>query len=316
MGAVISEASSSQETVSTIEYGAEERALYPALEGQVPIYDRNRFAIPVNIGYILDRFVEAAREAFGTDLTGVYLHGSLAMGCFREDKSDIDLIVVVEGDISDGQKMRFMEEVTALNPLAPKKGIEMSVVKKTYCREFVHPAPYELHYSPAHLDWFRRAPQEYIQKMKGTDKDLAAHFTIIYHHGIVLSGAKIEEIFAPVPREDYLDSILFDVENAKEEIMEQPMYIVLNLCRVLAYMREGLVLSKLQGGEWGLKHLEAVYRRIVGDAVRCYTSDKEMVVERQEAERFCDMMRDCLADGGQLAQEAPAGKAIKSEGRL
>ena len=45
---------------------------------------------------LLKALVEAAKGAFGANLTGVYLHGSLAMGCFNPKKSDIDLLVVVE----------------------------------------------------------------------------------------------------------------------------------------------------------------------------------------------------------------------------
>ncbi len=249
---------------------------------------------PDSVQRILECFVERAREIFEGNLTGVYLHGSLAMGCFRQDKSDIDLIVVVEDDITDGQKMRFMKEVTALNKMAPNKGIEMSVVKAVYCREFVYPTPYELHFSIAHSDWFYRAPEEYISKMKGTDPDLAAHFTIINHYGVVLYGEQIREVFAQVPRENYVDSILADVENAEEDILENPVYVVLNLCRILAFLKDGQVLSKLQGGEWGQKNIDFIYGGIVGDALRCYTSDETMVVDKEAASRFCHMMRETI----------------------
>lgn len=243
----------------------------------------------------LDCFVEKAREIFGGNLTGVYLHGSLAMGCFCQDKSDIDLIVVVEDDITDGQKLQFMEEVTRLNKTAPEKGIEMSVVKAVYCREFVYPTPFELHFSIRHLDWFERAPEEYISRMKGTDPDLAAHFTIINHYGIVLYGKQIGEVFAQVPRKDYVDSILSDIENAGEDILKNPVYVVLNLCRVLAFLKEGQVFSKRQGGEWGVEHIDAVYRGIVRDALRCYASDEIMAVDREEAWQFCHMMQEAIA---------------------
>jgi len=245
---------------------------------------------------ITDQFVEKAVQIFAENLTGVYLHGSLAMGCFNQKKSDIDLIVVVEGDLTDEQKWKFMEEVVALNELAPQKGIEMSVVERAYCREFLYPTPYELHFSPAHLDWFRRAPLEYIRGMKGTDKDLAAHFTIIRHYGIVLYGAEIEEVFSEVPEADYLDSILADVENAREDILTAPMYVVLNLCRVLAFREEGLVLSKQKGGEWGIQNLAVEFQETVRKALRCYTSDEIMEVGREEAERFCDYVLGRISD--------------------
>jgi len=41
-----------------------------------------------------------------------------------------------------------------------------------------------------HLNWFKAQPEDYIEKMQGTDKDLAAHFTIINKCGVVLFGEK------------------------------------------------------------------------------------------------------------------------------
>lgn len=120
---------------------------------------------------ILDKIVEKCKEIFEINLTGIYLHGSMAMGCFNPDKSDIDLIIVIENDITDNQKINFMNEVMELNKLAPRKGIELSIVKKAYCKEFLYPTPFELHFSNMHLQWFMRNRTEYISKMKGTDKD-------------------------------------------------------------------------------------------------------------------------------------------------
>ena len=78
--------------------------------------------------------------------------------------------------------------------------------------------------------------------MKGMDKDLAAHFTIINKYGIVLYGEKIDSVFSDVPLRDYIDSIFCDIENAPEDIIDQPVYIVLNLCRVLAFLKNiGLI---------------------------------------------------------------------------
>ena len=37
---------------------------------------------------LLKKIVGLCREVFGENLTGVYLHGSLAMGCFQPEKSD------------------------------------------------------------------------------------------------------------------------------------------------------------------------------------------------------------------------------------
>ena len=239
---------------------------------------------------IVDAFIAAAKEIIGEQLTGIYLHGSLAMGCFNPEKSDIDLIIIIEDNISDEQKVKFMERVVALNQQAPAKGLEMSIVLRQYCNPFVYPTPFELHFSPAHLQWFHDAPQDYIQNMKGDDKDLAAHFTIIRQYGITLYGEEIENVFGEVPRKDYIDSIWEDVREAREEILEQPMYITLNLSRVLAFCRDGLCLSKQEGALWAMEHLPDEYTPIISDALICYQTDREMVVEEEGGRKFAGEM--------------------------
>lgn len=245
---------------------------------------------------VIDDFIAAAREIMEEQLTGVYLHGSLAMGCFNPDKSDIDLIIVIKESISDEQKMKFMERVAALNRQAPAKGLEMSIVLGKYCNPFVYPTPFELHFSPAHLQWFCGNPQEYVEKMKGEDKDLAAHFTIIRQYGVVLYGEKIENIFAEVPRENYADSIWEDVRDAKEEILRQPIYIILNLCRVLAFLEDGLYLSKKEGAEWAIEHLSDDDSSMVRSALECYRTNRNMVIGEEKGRDFAEKMLARIED--------------------
>ena len=239
---------------------------------------------------ILDKIVDKSKQIFGAELTGVYLHGSMAMGCFQPDKSDIDFIIVIKDNITDKQKFMFMNEVVELNKAAPSKGIELSIVKEAYCKEFLYPTPFELHFSNMHLQWFRDNPKDYIQKMNGTDKDLAAHFKIIKKYGIALYGSQIDDVFADVPRNNYIDSILCDIEEAKEEILENPVYIILNLCRVAAFLKHDLVISKKQGGEWALQNLSDKYHTLVLNALQSYELGTEMNIDKEEAQGFADYM--------------------------
>ena len=221
---------------------------------------------------LLQQFTECAKEVLGTNLVGVYLHGSMAMGCFNPKKSDLDLILVVENSLTDDIKIDFMEKLIPFDEKAPEKGMELSIVKREFCKPFLYPTPYELHYSRAHLALWKENPQEYVRRLQGTDKDLAAHFTIINRYGKVLYGEEIPAVFGQVPKDDYMDSIWYDVENAAEDILTDPVYITLNLCRVLAYLKEDLVLSKKAGGEWGVSTLPEKYRDFVRQALRCYES--------------------------------------------
>lgn len=239
---------------------------------------------------LLFRFTEMSKKIFKNNLVGIYLHGSAAMGCFNSKKSDLDLILIVKNDIPSAVKMEFMKKVIELNEEAPAKGIELSIVKKEFCNPFVYPTPFELHFSAMHLNWFKAQPEDYIEKMQGTDKDLAAHFTIINKCGVVLFGEKISEVFGKVRKNDYIDSIWLDIEDAREDIVTDSMYITLNLCRVLAYLQEDLILSKKSGGEWGLSTLPQEFHALIQEALQSYETDREMIIHLETAKRFAEYM--------------------------
>ena len=239
---------------------------------------------------VIKSFVEKSIEILQDNVVGIYLHGSAVMGCFHPAKSDIDLIVVVKEAVPDAKKKAFLDMVTALNSQGPTKGIEMSIVRQSVCKPFVYPTPFELHFSVAHLDWYGRDPDDYISKMKGEDKDLAAHFTIINHRGKCLYGAPIKDTFADVPVEDYKDSIWNDVADAKEDIADDPMYIILNLARVLAYLHDGLVLSKKEGGDWALRNLPEMYHSLIQDAMSEYTEGLEPSYDMTLAKDYAGYM--------------------------
>lgn len=239
---------------------------------------------------ILDRISEAYRTILRENLVGIYVHGSIALGCFHWDKSDIDFIVVVDETLSHETKKKLMDFTVKLNEQAPPKGLEMSVVRKKYCQEFQYPTPFELHFSNLHKAWYRRDPDEYCEHMQGEDKDLAAHFTIIRQAGIVLVGKPVCDVFGEVPRSCYLDSIQEDIQNAKQDILLEPLYIILNMCRVAVFLQEGRIVSKKQAGEWGRKQLKREVHPLIDRALHCYQTDETMRIEEKEADEFCEYM--------------------------
>lgn len=251
-----------------------------------------------SIQELLDDFTAQSRHILGDNLTGIYLHGSAVMGCFNPEKSDIDLILVVRDTITDTAKRQFMDMVEELNKQAPEKGLELSIVREAVCKPFVYPTPFELHFSVAHLNWYQTNPEDYVAKMKGTDKDLAAHFTIIYHRGQALYGKAIREVFAEVSREAYMDSIWCDIEGAAEDILESPMYIILNLCRVLGYKEEGLILSKKEGGEWMRRQLAeedketltGEFDELIAAALKEYATGQKMKLQKSLTQQFAEYM--------------------------
>ena len=246
--------------------------------------------LPQQTEALLNGFVGRSKEILGDELVGIYLHGSAVMGCFNPGMSDIDLIIVVEHPMSVPVKRAYLGMVAEYNAMGPAKGIEMSVVLREVCKPFVYPTPFELHFSAGHLEWYETDPDGYIREMNGTDKDLAAHFTIINRRGRCLYGAPIEAVFGEVPGRDYMDSLWYDIEEAPENITKYTMYLTLNLARVLAYKEEGLVLSKKEGGEWAQEHLPAEYKPLILDALREYAEGSPVAYDTALATRYAAYM--------------------------
>ncbi len=220
----------------------------------------------------IERFIEGIQQILGEGFVGAYLHGSLAMGCFNPASSDLDLLVVTETPLPLEAKREIIASL--LNLSGRPAPIEVSFLARPHLAPWQYPTPFDLHYSEA---W--RA--QYAQDLAGEgwrrwegptprDPDLAAHITVLRARGVCLAGAPIAEVFPPVPREDYLASIAEDVGWGLERLAENPTYAILNMCRTLAYLREGRILSKAEGGEWALAHLAEGLRPPIEAALAIY----------------------------------------------
>lgn len=231
------------------------------------------------------------QDILGENLCGIYVHGSLAFGCFNWNKSDIDFLVVVYESLNQSKKEALIRTLLRLNQVAPSKGFEMSVVLYRDCRDFHYPTPFQLHYSNAHFKKITDNLTEYCRTMYGVDCDMAAHFTVIKEVGVVHYGKPIADVFGVVSQSDYLASIKSDVEDAENDIVTNPIYVILNLCRVLAYRKHGFVLSKMEGGKWGKTHLSDEYTDFIQKALECYSNDKEFVMDVNTGQKFARYMK-------------------------
>ncbi len=227
-----------------------------------------------------NELLQAVRQAVSANLIGLYLHGSLAMGCFNPACSDIDVIAVT----AEGMTVEAKRAVAAI--LLRRSGaphpIEVSFLRR---RDFVpwrYPTPFDLHYSEA---WRARFEADLAggawrrwNEEEREDPDLAAHITMLRQRGVTLFGPPIARVFPPVPREDYLASILADYAAARDAIVQRPVYGVLNLCRVYYYLRDGSICSKEEGGVWAARTLPLELQPVIRQALAVYRG--ESVEER------------------------------------
>jgi len=239
----------------------------------------------------IDQINDVFKEELKGNLVGIYLHGSLAMGCFNPKRSDIDLMVICNGGILNVTKRRIIEKLLKVTK-GKRNPLEMSIIQERYVKDFVYPTPFELHYfHPAYL-----TDENYICGGEGfKDPDLAGHITVTYNRGVKLLGPEIQELFRPISKRYYIESIFNDIEGAPVGITENPVYFSLNLCRVLYYLAEGKVASKKEGGEWGGLHLPSEYQMIVEQCLDVYNGNSnDIYIDHAELIRFAEfMLREC-----------------------
>ncbi len=239
---------------------------------------------------LIQKIVREYVKILQTNLVGIYIHGSYAMGGFNPSRSDLDFLVICEQIPSFDQKKRMIRFLMDHESEAPFKGFEMSVVLKRYCLNFIYPTPYELHYSPMYLSSYQKDLEGTLLKMQGKDEDLAAHFMITYHFGICVYGMEKERLFSEVPKEAYLDSIEKDVADSKKRFKKEPVDVILNLCRVYYYKKEGVVSSKLLAGEWAIRHFPYPLNNIISKALSCYLNDQADKIDEKEGDLLFEFM--------------------------
>ena len=221
----------------------------------------------------VEGLVESVRLLLGQALAGLYLHGSLACGCFNPERSDLDVLVLTTRPVARGAKLglvkAFLRRSQAPAPL------EISVVARQDLTPWQHPTPYQLHFSEA---WRERLRAEatslawlaWPDGAQGTDPDLATHVTMARARGIALLGPPPAQALPDVPPADYLAAILRDSEAALTQPLANSVSTVLNLCRIAWYLRAQVLSSKEEAGVWAQETVRPAHQPLVRQALAAY----------------------------------------------
>jgi hypothetical protein len=221
----------------------------------------------------LDELASGLTSILGDDLVGVYLHGSLVLDCFNPQHSDVDVIAVTTRPTTARERAGLRELVLRCSgpmerPRTPPYPLEISLLTQAKLRPWRHPAPFDFHYGESLRTRFEAGD---FEPRSPVDPDLAAHLTVLREAGIVLHGPPVAKVFPAVPEEDYVDSLLRDLEWD----VEQLLYAVLSGSRVWATITERRLHSKLSGGLWAIERTPARFRPLVVRAVEVYRGDRE-----------------------------------------
>jgi predicted nucleotidyltransferase len=194
----------------------------------------------------------------GAKLVAVYLHGSVALGSFDPDASDIDFLVATEGELDAATVARLAAMHERLGERLDGSYLPLDVLRRFDPSRRLHP----------HIE--SRGGRLALDDHGGE--------TVIYRYvlrkcGVTLFGPPPRALIDPVE----VDELQAGVRSLLREWWQDEgggawqwfhesayrRYAVLTMCRVRYTLAEGDVVSKRAAADWALSHVEAKWRDLI-----------------------------------------------------
>ncbi len=235
---------------------------------------RGRMSVPfhptpyADVNAVLESFLGDIRAILGVHFRGMYLDGSLALGDFNRETSDIDFIVTTD---------------TAL-PAA-----EFEALRAMHARFNARDSPWATDVEAVYLpeDAFRRSDPENVPHLRiergnevlvtgYSDRTWITHWFILREHRVVLAGPDPRTIIDPIAPQDLrwamasLSAAWGAALREDQRMLEQrgPLtYTVLTFCRMLYTLARGDVVSKPTAARWAQQIQEGRWSTLIGHAL-------------------------------------------------
>lgn len=236
------------------------------------------------------------RDHLGEELVGVYLHGSLAQGFFKEGRSDIDVLVVVSRPILRNERIAIADDIIKIDALPAH--LEMSAVEYQAMHPWHSPVICQFHYSDFWTERYKKSiagepVDNYVVDNDFPDSDITSYIAMINKCGVVLYGEEIEKVFPQIPDDDFWKSISADIDDYSFDDYN-PRYFASNILilgRILSFKVTGSILSKYESGVWMREYVPDKYKEIVFQAFDSWFNDMDFIRPEQNQ---LDGLRDYL----------------------
>lgn len=238
---------------------------------------------------IIENYIETVRIGINNilpdELIGIYIHGSYAQGTFKWERSDIDMIVLINSSLSIKQKEDLLNLFISLKDKGPKKEIEISFLNLYKLSEERHPYSYEFHYSPYWYKHFEENKWQVTTNKEKTDPDLASHIMNLKSRGIVVYGPDIKDVFPAITEQEFIDSLMYDESDAPLNNVDT----IMNLCRSYYYHEKGELISKLEGLIW-MKNNTSNFNELLNLVYELYDNNQNLIPDKYllETKKFKD----------------------------
>lgn len=224
-------------------------------------------ALPADVAAVLASTLESARDLLGERFVGMYLYGSLATGDFTPERSDIDFLVVTDGELP-GATVAALGEMHARLGASGERWfthLEGSYIPRASMRRYDPNDARHPHLSVGEsLEIADHGPDWVIQRF------------VLREQGVVLAGPEPRTFIDPVTPPQLRAAVVelmrgfWARQLVEHEFLaprEYQVFAVLSMCRALRTLECGDLRSKTAAARWAIETLEDPWRAIVRRAL-------------------------------------------------
>lgn len=220
-----------------------------------------------DINRLLEVLLRLVQSALGEQFVGLYIYGSLAVGDFNRDRSDIDFLVATKTVLPNAlvEKLREMHKVITMSQMEWANKLEGSYVPVEALRR----------YDPANSTHPSLRTDGSFD-VDYHDSGWLIQLSMIPKHAITLAGPPPDQLIDPIPPEQVRSAARQTLEEWWRPQLSNPIllksdeyqvYAVLTMCRSFYTLRTAQVVSKDTAAHWALSNLDPTWHDLIEDAL-------------------------------------------------
>jgi hypothetical protein len=222
-----------------------------------------------DVNAVVHELLTSTRVILGAQLAGMYLVGSLALGDFHPPDSDLDLVIVTVGTLSDETVASLRELHRRFDRSGSAWATQLDAV---YIPQEVLREPFPTAARYPILEW------PGLLALEPLESGWPIQRYTLREHGIVVSGPDPSALLDPVNPDDLREASAAIVERWRDQAhrdmewvawLREPgnfTFVVLTLCRLLYTLETGSVASKPAAARWVELTLPSRWSGLIGHA--------------------------------------------------
>ncbi len=208
-----------------------------------------------DVSAAVQELLTSVRVILGEHFRGMYLSGSLALGDFDPRRSDLDLVLITDADLTDTVFAALRDMHARFDAGDSPWATEVEVAYIPQDALYRHDAARAYH---PHLERGRTLVREQL------DSGWVIQRHILREHGIVVTGPALKGLIGSISVQDLRRATLEAFHGWWSPTLERPgpfyhhgyqTYVVLTMCRVLYTLQRGTIASKQVAAHWAQERL-------------------------------------------------------------